>query len=209
MPEVKKSKNEERKEKTRYALLEAAQVIFTRQGYHNTLISDIVTEANVGQGTFYRHFTDKRQIFSVLLDEFVKELMSEFNDMSTHMPSTYAEYRNASLVAIERIALKLEKNRELSLCLLSEAPSIDKKFAEEIEAIYERFSELAKYYLDHAINKGFVRKCNSKIISEALVGLGLRMIMTWWRDRYTELSIKELCEEVVNFAFLGMAGAPQ
>jgi len=53
-----------RKDRTRAQLLEAAEQIFVRQGYHSTLVSDIVQQAGVGQGTFYRHFKSKRAVLA-------------------------------------------------------------------------------------------------------------------------------------------------
>lgn len=49
------------------ALLQAAEHEFYKQGYHGTTIKDITTEANVGLGTFYIYFRDKKSCYQYLL----------------------------------------------------------------------------------------------------------------------------------------------
>ena len=76
--------NQARKEKSRKILLDAAVKVFARQGYHDTLVSDIVAEAGVGQGTFYRYFKDKREILDTVFEQFVEGLLGQFAEMSAH-----------------------------------------------------------------------------------------------------------------------------
>ena len=49
-------------------LLSASRTVFGRKGYHRTGVADIVTEAGVARGTFYRHFEGKREAFSAVVD---------------------------------------------------------------------------------------------------------------------------------------------
>ncbi len=48
--------------RTRQLLIEAAASCFAEYGYARTRISDIVFQAGVSQGNFYRHFTSKDEI---------------------------------------------------------------------------------------------------------------------------------------------------
>lgn len=55
--------SQERARKTYEALLEAAQKVFVAKGYDATQTPDIAAEAGVSVGSFYRYFSDKREIF--------------------------------------------------------------------------------------------------------------------------------------------------
>ncbi|MBU0505339.1 TetR/AcrR family transcriptional regulator [bacterium] len=201
---VREQKNQERKDNTRKALLSAATKVFARQGYHNTLISDVVQEACVGQGTFYRNFTDKRAIFAALKDEFILSLLNEFQPMSEHLPESFEDYREASVQAITKLARKLDENKDFVMCFFKEAPAVDKEFSTEVALINDQFVKLAKLYLDHAIAQGFARKCNAHVVSEAIVGMGQRMIMQWLEDKIKDVELEHLVEEMVDFGFLGL-----
>jgi AcrR family transcriptional regulator len=54
--------------KTRQRLLDAALYIFNTKGVEGCAIEDITESADVGKGTFYRHFMDKLDILRSLLD---------------------------------------------------------------------------------------------------------------------------------------------
>jgi AcrR family transcriptional regulator len=65
---------ERRKAETRQHLLAAARRIFVRVGYHDTRPQDIAREADVGYGTFYLHFADKRECFVACMADARAEL---------------------------------------------------------------------------------------------------------------------------------------
>jgi len=60
----------ERSDRSRAALLDAALVLFSSQGYRATSVRDIAERASVSTGSVYHHFRDKEAIFQTLLDQF-------------------------------------------------------------------------------------------------------------------------------------------
>ena len=66
-----------RRIESRRRLLAAARTLFVSRGYHATRPQDIAREADVGNGTFYLHFTDKRDIFLAFAEEACNELRAE------------------------------------------------------------------------------------------------------------------------------------
>jgi AcrR family transcriptional regulator len=200
--------NVARKERSKRTLLDAAGRVFARQGYHGTLVSDIVAEAGVGQGTFYRYFKDKREIIEALFDEFAAGLLEGFSDMSARLPTNQREYRDASLAALKKVAATAEQNRALALFFVREAAGIDRAFEDKIHALYGRFAALAQAYLDHAIAGGFARPCNSAVVSQALIGIGVWMTNQWWNRRVESATVDSLIEELVDLAMYGF-GVPE
>ena len=59
---------------TREKLLAAAAVAFGQHGYNAVRITDIVAEASISHGLFYRHFADKDAILLALLDQLNEDL---------------------------------------------------------------------------------------------------------------------------------------
>jgi hypothetical protein len=118
-------------------------------------------------------------------------------------PTNLGEYRRASVSAVKRVAAKVDENRELALMFLRETPAIDRKADEKLSLLFEGFANLAKTYLDHAIAQGFARPCNSEVVAQSLVGIGVRLMYEWFEGRFGDQSLEELSLEVVDFAFLG------
>lgn len=205
---VRKQKDEERRIQTRRVLLDAAAAVFAAKGYHTTLISDIVANAGVGQGTFYRNFENKREIFEQLFDDFIASTMEEFADMSANLPESTPEYVESSIRAVTAMAGRLETHRDLLLVFLREGPAIDKDFARKMADVFDQFAALAKFYLDYAIEEGLARPCDAEIVSQCIVGIGLRHIERWLDGRTSGQDIARNIHSIVDFAFYGMAPSP-
>lgn len=52
----------------------AARKLFVERGYHATRPQDIAREANLGHGTFYLYYSDKRACFLAFVDDARREL---------------------------------------------------------------------------------------------------------------------------------------
>jgi len=61
---------DERSERSRAAILDAALQLFSRQGFRGTSIRDVAAKANVSTGSVYHHFRDKEELLSTLLEQF-------------------------------------------------------------------------------------------------------------------------------------------
>ncbi|HYC91247.1 MAG TPA: TetR/AcrR family transcriptional regulator [Thermoanaerobaculia bacterium] len=61
---------EEKSERSRRAVLDAALQLFASQGYRATTMREIAEQAGVSTGNVYHHFPDKERIFRELIDEY-------------------------------------------------------------------------------------------------------------------------------------------
>jgi AcrR family transcriptional regulator len=61
---------EERSERSRAQIMEAALKLFSHHGYGATSVRDIAEDAGVSKGNVYHHFPDKETIFRELLDQY-------------------------------------------------------------------------------------------------------------------------------------------
>lgn len=59
----------ERGQRTRNRLIEAAMVVFAKQGFLETKITDITAEAEAANGSFYNYFTSKEEIFREVIEQ--------------------------------------------------------------------------------------------------------------------------------------------
>ena len=61
---------EEKSERSRRAVLDAALYLFSHQGYRATTMREIAERAKVSTGNVYHHFPDKETIFRELIGEY-------------------------------------------------------------------------------------------------------------------------------------------
>jgi AcrR family transcriptional regulator len=64
----------ERVQSTIGRLRDAGAEVFSAKGYHSASVDDIVRQAGLGRGTFYKYFDDKLDLLVVLAEESVQRL---------------------------------------------------------------------------------------------------------------------------------------
>lgn len=94
-----------RPEERRSELLEAAEKLFREKGYANTVVSDIVKESGVAQGTFYVYFKSKEDIFLAILEEIREGIINEIESVQKD------KHLNALQKLNSVIALEFKLNR--------------------------------------------------------------------------------------------------
>ena len=65
---------EERSERSRGQILDAALKLFAHRGYGATSVRDIAELAHLSKGNVYHHFPDKEAIFRALLDQYFEAM---------------------------------------------------------------------------------------------------------------------------------------
>ena len=69
------NRTQRRVSRTRNRLLKAASSVFAEVGTDAATIEMITQRADLGKGTFYRHFVDKGEIVEVLIEQYVDDLL--------------------------------------------------------------------------------------------------------------------------------------
>ena len=106
-----------RGQRTRQALVDAARVVFERDGYLNARITDIAAEADVASGSFYTYFNSKEEIFDAVVESVEEDMLHMHvrerlgdNDPRSLISAANEDYlkayeRNARLMAVfEQVA---------------------------------------------------------------------------------------------------------
>jgi AcrR family transcriptional regulator len=72
---------EKKKQLIKDMIIEAAEDLFSRHGYHNTQIMDIVKAVGMSAGTFYNYFQDKRDLFGQITSRNLEELRVRIREL--------------------------------------------------------------------------------------------------------------------------------
>lgn len=160
---------------TRDGLIHAAATVFTERGYHATRVSDIAERAGVGQGTFYRHFSDKRQILDAVVAGTVERLQAVFADENApEQIESLAEYRErAGDIAYRVFELIAVEHREIGF-LFRQLPSVDDDGISLLSLMHGMaLSVITRYYLA-GMDRGFFRAdLDVDAAAAAVIGMGL------------------------------------
>ena len=72
-----------RREKTTERIVQAAIKVFSEKGYERSHVEDILKEANVCKGTFYRYFRSKKDLLERACQDFLFNVGGEWYDFIT------------------------------------------------------------------------------------------------------------------------------
>jgi AcrR family transcriptional regulator len=114
-------KSDENKKIKEEALLDTAFELFTKKGFKETSIQDIVDNAGVGKGTFYLYFKDKYDIEQKLIQKKSQKLFS--NALIALRKSQVDAFDEQIVFIIDNVIDQLNKNH-LLLKLISKNLSL-------------------------------------------------------------------------------------
>ena len=104
-------KSDEKKKIKEETLLDTAFNLFTKKGFKETSIQDIVDNAGIGKGTFYLYFKDKYDIQNKLIEKKSQKL---FSDAVKALKKTDTQnFEDQIIFVIEHIIDALDKNHVL------------------------------------------------------------------------------------------------
>lgn len=147
----------------RRRILAAALKVFAERGYHNAGIADIAQEVGAGHGTFYRYFTNKRDILDHVLayaGERITAALAGSDPDGRSDPDgtdTLEEYR----AQVERIGDALftlfVDEHQIVPVFFMQSMSVDAEMTGRVLAVHDAMAALTEAYLRNGVRKGFLR----------------------------------------------------
>ncbi len=181
---VKEPTRQSRADETRRLLLDAAQNIFSRKGYHDASMDDIVQAADRSKGAAYFHFPGKSDLFRAVLNQLADRL-----ERKVHRAIEVETMPIARLdAALAAVLDAFTGHRRVARLALVELVGAGPAFRDTLSQLRTRFRRLIKSQLDEAIEKGAIAPVNSRLVSVAWFGAINEIVLAWLRrDESAEL----------------------
>ncbi|MET8776851.1 TetR/AcrR family transcriptional regulator [Nocardia sp. NPDC004654] len=131
-----------RGERTRARLVEVAELVFSRLGYVETRVADIVAEAGVAHGTFYVYFESKEAIFHAVVLNLISDMRAKVRSRLGAQPGTAVE---AIESAVRAYVLAFRDHQRLMLMWGEVAglnPDIEELRQAEIDLFIDRAEKM-------------------------------------------------------------------
>jgi TetR/AcrR family transcriptional regulator, mexJK operon transcriptional repressor len=145
--------DDRRSARKRKAILEAATTAFVSNGYLGTSMDEIAARASVSKQTVYKHFADKKTLFTEIVGNTVNEVSDPvFNEVVTLQDSgdLEADLRDLARRLLSRVMQpQLLRLRRLVIGEVDRFPELGRTFYERgpgrtIEALATAFERLAE-----------------------------------------------------------------
>lgn len=188
---------------TRAKILNTARELFANKGFHKTTVKDITTAADLGYGTFYLYFKDKKNIFHALLERVEHELYTVAQggiDLSKEYEEGRSSYR-ALREDLRAIFVSFKENGPL-LRFCRELAILDPKFRLKYEALRARLIDRTRQVLE----KSTLINVDFNIAAVAIAGM-IEAVATDWTNPSasstidSEMDLDELLPTITKLYF--------
>jgi AcrR family transcriptional regulator len=191
-------------ERRRQEIIEAAYEIFAEKGYHASGIADIAERLDIGHGTFYRYFKNKRDILDHVVDYGVGRFFAAVMVEGLAVPATAAEFRAQMTEIGNRLFAQIvDEDPRLPRMILLEATAIDAELLERVLGLVESAGTMIAPMLSFGVNRGFVRAdLDVQSAAKALVGTMIAGLFSLVRGpmslldrtRYVDTVVSMICD---------------
>lgn len=188
-------------------ILYCAKQVFSKKGFHNASVSDIVDRAGIARGTFYLYFTSKRDIFDSLMEDLLQELRQRIKpiDIGPDSPNPLEQLK----ANVRRVLELVVQDPELIQIMFHHAAGLDQRSAETVRTFYDRVLDMIERSLEHGIRLGLVRPCQTRIVASCILGT-IKEVADWMTGRRrTAPPLDVLVEEILRFGLRGVSTQPQ
>lgn len=160
-----------RSARTRARILDAAEQIFGRRGYHDASIVDITQAAGVASGTFYVHFGSKMELFR----ELVQARRAELQDVAREAAYKHEGGRELVHAGFKAWFDWVTKHPSI-LRVMREAEFVESSLVEDLYRVHAR--EQAEG-LQHSIDAGRIDPIDPEVVAWCLVGMAETIALRW------------------------------
>jgi AcrR family transcriptional regulator len=158
--------------------------VFARQGYANTVVDDIATQAGIAKGTLYLYFPSKEQIYLAALTEEARQLAADSRaamDAAKTWMDKLAAYLNVRVEYFKshQDFLRIYMTEFRGMCMQGKPLA-----AEFIHLVQEGEAQLAQMFAAAAA-RGEIRPVDPELaaitVSDITRGLMERQMRNWGR----------------------------
>lgn len=156
-------------------ILDAALEVFSRKGYKDAAVDDIVAASQTSKGGVYFYFPNKQAIFLSLLDRMARMLLSRAEQAMADEPNLLLKGDAALLTMLRTFA----GHRVLARLFLVEALGAGREFNMKMLETHTAFAALITRHLDELVAAGLVAPLDTQLAGVAWFG-GVNEVVRRW-----------------------------
>lgn len=182
MPE----KRDLRVQKTYNALSEAFQALLNEKDFDSITVTELCDRAMIRTATFYKHFADKYEFFSFLVQEGIEKYIEVLTDDSVSCDEYYLNIVRVSLSFLQSnpgLVHAVSSNSMMNVIVRTTGGRLGHVLVEHLKRDQENGCDLA---------------APPELTAEILIG-AIRHLCTWRLEHRTELSDEEFIDSLRPF----------
>ncbi|MGE6260991.1 TetR/AcrR family transcriptional regulator [Heyndrickxia sporothermodurans] len=181
-------------------IIDAATKSFSLFGYKATTMDQVAKLANVGKGTIYTFFKNKEELFDEIVTSLIKEMKASAEE-AIDSNLTFFENMHHVLFRI----LEYRKEHQLTIKLFQEEREMGTPAVTEVIRKVEFVTlNYIKGFIQEAIDKGEIKKCDPEITAFIVLKLYISLIFDWEKN-HSPLDKEEIADLFESYLFKGLS----
>jgi AcrR family transcriptional regulator len=176
MPKISDARRQETLDKIKHA----ASELFSKLGYHNTQVMDIVKAVGISAGTFYIYFRDKRDLFEKITGGSFKNLRDYLLEL--RRPVNIWDRSEGSLKLRETYTALFEyidANPDLILMVLRGSYGVDEDFDASTWFSFNSWAHDLAEDVQNWLDLNIISGIDPMIFGHAVVGMAMQIIHSY------------------------------
>lgn len=184
----------------REAILRAAIKVFARNGYFNSKVSDIASEAGIADGTVYLYFKSKEEVLHSVFDRAMEEFINEGKKEIAEIDDVKEKLRRIAQLHLQ----KLSADRDAAIVFQVELRG-STKFMEEFSAAgFAKYLDIIRQSIVEGQKQGVFRKdLNATVCSKIFYGALDEMVTNWILSK-KDYALEPMADTVLEIFFGGV-----
>ncbi len=202
MPKVVKNSSSARAvvSDKREAILRAGIKVFARNGYFNSKVSDIASEAGIADGTVYLYFKSKDEILHSIFDRAMAEFIDEGKRELAEIDTPADRLKRIAELHLE----KLGSDRELAIVFQVELRGSTKHMQEFSAAGFHDYLDIIRQAIADGQVSGDFRSGIKPIVAAKILYGSLDEMVTNWVLSSKSYPLAPMAGEVLKIFFGGI-----
>ena len=194
------------KEERKSQIMEAAMKVFTRKGYANARVDDIVDSSGLSKGAIYHHYDGKKDIFLALIEHWETQTFPNFysrNSKERSASNTLRDFANEIIGAFKSRSYVF--HAEVEFWSLSNQ---DDEVRRRSQELYEKIINLFELVINKGIREKEFIQIDSRVA--AIYILSVFQGINWFcifNDK--KLKAEDYIRESIEMVISGMAIAKE
>lgn len=161
------NRSERKRIQTRENIMRAGRVVFQQKGYHATSVTDIMSYADLGYGTFYQYFQNKKDLFLNMLQDIETLIESK---LRLKIPMEERNIEQRIYIGVKSVLQIYFEYRDL-LLIIRESMSLDEDFRKVGDRIQQIISEKAARDYQWCNKHGLCRDIDVEVATMCIVNM--------------------------------------
>lgn len=200
-PVPKQKRKRKRQSKTYEQLLAAAVKVFSKKGYHNTSIEELMDSIGIAKSVLYYYFKSKEELFATIIEMGV----SSFIAMLKEAIREESDIRGRLEAAARTYVYFYEHNVDFFRVLVDEVRIPRQNFATKYPDFYQAYRDVLADIISEGVRSGIIRPLDPQVAAQALVGmLDIFLVQHSSDDVREKMNIGKIFPEVFGIYWNGI-----